>query len=374
MKRRKRSNKPQYQRIADLLRDGLVRYADQPPQSLPSEASLSKMHCAARGTIRSALGVLESEGLIRRSAGRVAVTVPEGIRAWQRMKHSRQIHVIVPHLRPQAGSWFDRICQGILTAAQQAGYTCSLEEMSRFPSISQGLRPQDPAQVTGVIVVGTLDERIIAMHAEAGYPVVCVDFVSSHPQVDAVITDCFAEGQQAVEFLLRHGHREFFYIGKNIRSTVPPRERPEPDAVLMEAGYRYALRLAGLPDSLDRVRYVMSYQVDYGELCRWIASMRPRPTAGVIFSNVTMDGLLKALPECQIRCPEDLSLISKSDMGSPQGPASVRTDGFRLGTIAVQTLLVRASGRQDAGLRIAVASTVQRGATLGFAPGSGPAR
>jgi DNA-binding transcriptional regulator YhcF (GntR family) len=263
MKGRRRSNKPQYQQIADQLRDELVSLADQPAQALPSEESLSRVHGAARGTIRSALQVLEGEGLIRRSAGRVAITVPEGIRAWRRMEHRRRIHVIVPHDRP-AGSWFDLICQGILTAARQAGYTCTLEEMFRFPSFSQGLRPQDPGQVAGVIAVGTLDERLLAMHAEAGYPVVCVDFVSSHPRVDAVVTDCFAEGQQAVEFLLRHGHREFFYIGKNIRSTVSPHERPEPDAVLMEAGYRYALRLAGLSSSVDRVRFLMPYQADYG--------------------------------------------------------------------------------------------------------------
>jgi DNA-binding LacI/PurR family transcriptional regulator len=85
-----------------------------------------------------------------------------------------------------------------------------------------------------------------------------------------------------------------------------------------------------------------------------------------------MSRLLKALPECRIRCPEDLSLISKSDKSAAQELAWVCTDGFRLGTVAVQTLLMRASGKQDAGLRIGVASTVQRGITLGFAPGSSP--
>lgn len=370
MKGHERKVVPQYQQIADLLRASLTDLAGQPSEALPAEQELARKHGVARGTVRNALKVLEDQGLIRRSVGRVAVTVPEGIRAWRQMRQGRRIHVIVGYMGPP-GSWPAPIYDGILTAARQAGYTCTLQQMgSRFPSFRPGVRPEDPEQVLGVIGIGILDERLLAMHAEAGYPVVCVDYLSSHPLADVVMTDCFTEGQQAVEFLLRHGHREVFYLGRDFMSEVPPRERPEPDAVLMEAGYRYALRLAGLVQSVDRTRFVLPTHTDYDHLCRWIVTQQPRPTAGVIFSKVTMLKLLEAMPRHGLRCPEDLSLIGKSDKAAPHEGASVCSDGFRLGSVAVQTILARASGKQEPGLRIAVASEIHRGPTVGLAPNS----
>jgi len=68
---------PLHERIADALRGAIMR-GDYPPGSkLPTEAELSALHGAGRGTIRSALQAVEAAGLVsaRQGSGRVVLDV-----------------------------------------------------------------------------------------------------------------------------------------------------------------------------------------------------------------------------------------------------------------------------------------------------------
>lgn len=72
-----------YQQVADQLRAAIARGDYQPGTALPTEAELMKQYGLSRTTIRQALGVLRSEGLIaaRHGSGtfvreRSSVTVP----------------------------------------------------------------------------------------------------------------------------------------------------------------------------------------------------------------------------------------------------------------------------------------------------------
>lgn len=362
MRSRRHPGVPRYQRIVNLLLDSLTDVADDQPRSLPKEQELAHIHGVARGTIRNALAVLEQQGLIRRTAGRGGgtITIPEGVRAWRRMQGRCRIIVLTRREAP----WERAICQGIAEATQQAGYECVMNEApNRFPAFSSRMRPEDPQSVLGVITCGTFDERFITMHAEAGYPVVCVDHWPRHPLADAVVTDCFTEGQQAVELLAGYGHRELFYVGSMVRRKSDEAPQAETDAEQMEAGYRHAARVAGLKMSADRVLFALHNQCD--DLARWFLAQDPRPTGGVIYSSGTLFKLRDALLAHGIRCPEDISLVCKAHKARPMEAAYVCTDGTRLGRTAVSTLLARAAGKQEAGLRIAVASEVHRGPTAG---------
>lgn len=68
---------PLHERIAGALRGAIMR-GDYPPGSkLPTEAELSALHGAGRGTIRAALQAVEAEGLVssRQGSGRVVLDV-----------------------------------------------------------------------------------------------------------------------------------------------------------------------------------------------------------------------------------------------------------------------------------------------------------
>ena len=366
MSTRHGSSVPVYQQIANILRARIVGQSDPVATHLPTEQELAKTHGVARGTMRQGLGILAEEGLIERAPGRGTMTVPAGVRAWQRLRHSHTIAVITGtlDLLEQPATYYGQAYQGVLTASGQAGYSPVCRQVDNpFPDSDANLAPVSVNVVTGVVILHMRDEQLIAMHAATGCPVVCVDHWSTHPTTDSVVVDCFTEAHTAVEHLAAHGHRELFYVG-NIVGTGEHRQ-PETDAIQMEAGYRRAVTLRGLNSSRDRVRFSRREHDEIAELVAWYLSLTPRPTAGVVFDEVTMKRFIEALAARGIRCPEDVSFICKTSAQDPGGVTSLCTDGFALGVKAVEVLLDQAAGRQAPGQTVAMASTLRPGNTVG---------
>ncbi len=355
---------PVYQQVANILRTRIVGLDSDRPARLPNEEQLARTHAVARGTIRQALQVLTEEGLIERARGRGTVSVPAGIRAWRRLHKNRAIAVISSYqIEPGIpGNFYGQIYQGVLVAAQQAGYRVSLSRMGgHFPGIRLNIHPEDPEQTVGVILIGLSDERIVEMHAYAGYPVVCTDYWPADPHADGVMYDCFGEGLKAVEFLLAQGHRHLFYVG-NCLIDENNRLRHECDADLMEAGCRRTLQEAGQALPARHVRFCKHAEASH--VADWYAGLKPRPSAGIIFSSVAFEGFVARLARHGLRCPDDVSLMCKASIGDPLDAASMRNDPFLMGFHAVGLLLERASGKRQVGVRLAIESRLHRGRTV----------
>jgi GntR family transcriptional regulator len=67
-----RSGVPAYRQIAGRLRERISAGDLQPGDRLPSEADLMRSYSAARATVRQAVGLLRSEGLVYAEQGRGA--------------------------------------------------------------------------------------------------------------------------------------------------------------------------------------------------------------------------------------------------------------------------------------------------------------
>jgi len=92
--------------------------------------------------------------------------------------------------------------------------------------------------------------------------------------------------------------------------------------------------------------------------------LRNRPTAGVIFDAEALQHFVAGLPEHGLSCPADVSLICKTYAGNPLAAATVRGDGFRMGQLAVELLIERASDRRQIPQIVAIRSQLERGATV----------
>lgn len=68
----RRSDRPAYHQIADQLRSDINEGSLEPGSKIPSERSLMDRYDAARGTVRQALSVLRTEGLIEVHHGKGA--------------------------------------------------------------------------------------------------------------------------------------------------------------------------------------------------------------------------------------------------------------------------------------------------------------
>lgn len=359
---------PVYQQVANVLRAAIIRQDGDRPVRLPNEEQLAATHGVARGTIRQALRVLAQEGLIRQARRRGTLTVPAGIAVWRKMHEAQIVRVLYagerPLTVPPPNTFFGQILEGITSVCEQAGYQAAVSGFNtRFPPSFRHFQPDDPHQVIGLILVGQCDERLIAMHVEGGYPVVCTDYWPANPQADGIVFDCYGEGQLATEFLISQGHRHLFYLGNNL-VDANQRERHESDADLMAAGFRRALEEAGLPVQPRQLGFVVRKERNLDAAAKWFLSLRPRPTGGIVFDSRTFEGLRERLARHGIRCPEDVSMICKVPVGTATKATCIRNDPLLMGRMAAELLLDRAAGKRRGGVRMAIVSTLERGNTV----------
>ena len=127
-----------------------------------------------------------------------------------------------------------------------------------------------------------MNEVVVQYCVDVGYPVVSVDFWTTNPRADAVVADCFSEGQIAADFLLRQGHKQIFYVG-NLLGHRDGFQR-EADSERFLAGVQRALVLAGRPSMPDAmVRFSGQNDQWVGDTTDWYLSLRPRPDSRSCF-------------------------------------------------------------------------------------------
>lgn len=363
MARKPHSPTPYYQQVANVLRGQVIEAPVTGAVRLPPERDLARIHSTSRECIRKALALLEAEGLLERTPSRGTWTLPAGITAYRRVRKTGVIKVvtgwqdlstIVPN------TFYGRIYQGIVDRAEAANYTISARGLRRsFPPLGPDFTPEDPKQIVGAILVGIADDRIVSMHADAGYPVVCVDYWAGDPRVDAVLVDCFGEGKMMIDFLLSLGHRDLFFVG-NVHSSSANRKR-EADAELLLAGCQRTLREAGLSIPDERIWWCGQAPGQVDPVVDELLALPQRSTAGVIFSAYTLGQIREAMTKRGVLCPQDISLLCKAATSDHVDAAAVLTDPYLLGQCAVEQLLDRASGKRAGSIVLAVRSALHRG-------------
>jgi DNA-binding LacI/PurR family transcriptional regulator len=359
-----RKTVPYYEQVANVLRTNIVGGDDRKAVRLPSERELCDIHRVSRITIRKALELLEREGLVQRTRGRGTLTIPDAIRQWKRLRQNRVIHVLSnwQSLVDVPSSYYGQVYQGICRRAEAAGYRLTVQYLGSRAAIAPNVQMPDPATTLGVIFVGLMNESMVQLYTQAGYPLVCVDYWTTQPSADAVVVDCYGEGQAAAEFLVRLGHRDLFYIGNQLGSLTQDKES---DAELVLAGLQRGLSQAGAaPIPPERIRFLVPLAEGTAEAAAWFLSLSPRPGAGVIFNCDLMRGFIPKLAAHGIRCPEDLSLLTKAWSDQQTDATCLRSDAAALGELAVDSLLDRALGRRTIPIRLAVPSRLDRGRTV----------
>jgi LacI family transcriptional regulator len=189
--------------------------------------------------------------------------------------------------------------------------------------------------VDGLIIAPTgRDEVLRKSLAHVAIPVVLIDRTTEAIECDSVTLDNRTAVLDAMGYLMSLGHRRIGFIAGSLESFTG-RERL--------AGYHSALVDAGIEPQEDLIQRG-SYRADdaYNATLRLLTSV-DRPTAIFSSNNLMLIGVMKALRDLGLRCPDDVSIASLDDF-----PWS---DAFepRLTTVAQP---VRIIGEQAANLML----------------------
>ncbi|MGA2149210.1 MAG: LacI family DNA-binding transcriptional regulator [Bryobacteraceae bacterium] len=197
-------------------------------------------------------------------------------------------------------------------------------------------------RTAGLILIPSVNSQMGSVHFERSFPVVCLDRLPKGWERDSIAVDNTAGAEAATSHLLSLGHRRIGVITGDMKLA---------NAVNRLEGFRAAMRRADIevePEYIQEGRFNrLSGYEKMGVLLR----LQPRPTAVFASNDLIALGVLAALRENGLRCPEDISLVGFDDLEFSEFtlPAltTVSQPGYQMGTKGAALLLKRVNGAAD---------------------------
>jgi len=190
----------------------------------------------------------------------------------------------------------------------------------------------------GMILLGEPSKAYYRMIAQAGPPIVFLDFYDEQANADAVTGDNTYGSYRLTSHLIRLGHTRIGFVG-NVKATSSIMDR--------FLGFYRAMLVHDLPVRED---WVISDRKTTGPL---IVPELPEelPTAFVCNCDLTARRLIERILSRGLRVPEDISVVGFDDF-PPGGENEVPLSTFRVNTegmieLAVKTVMERCGGSRE---------------------------
>ena len=177
------------------------------------------------------------------------------------------------------------------------------DQVERERQVLAALRTR---RVDGILLVlaSTEDNTDHITNAiESGIPIVCLDRKPRGIPLDSVTVDNVAGARECVQHLIDGGNRRIAILTGPLHVEVA-RERLE--------GYRTALKEAGLPVDEALVRDG-GFRLEAGYAAAMDLIDREAPAAFFCSNAMMAAGLLRALNEKGLRCPDDVAVATFDD-------------------------------------------------------------
>ena len=192
-------------------------------------------------------------------------------------------------------------------------------------------------QVDGIIFMAAGDDtQSLQELIDRQLPVVVVDRILDHLDVDAVITDNLQSGHMAARYLIENGHSRISII------RGPSNVNPSAQRV---TGFRQAMKEAGLVVDAEFEACGDFHPESGYRAAMSMLRLSPPPTAIFACNDLMAIGALKAVREAGLSVPEDISLVGHDniEMASYIQPAltTISQPVEELAATAIKLLLER---------------------------------
>ncbi len=260
---------------------------------------------------------------------------PDHVARSLRVKKTTTLGVVVPDF---SSGFFVDVLRGIEDAARSGGYSvllCNSDDDMEQEQLH--LRALLSRRVDGILLASTDLYSVADTQLRSGTPIILFDRVPPGYRGAAVVVDNVDAAYRATQHLIELGHRSVAFIaGRLDLSTASDRAE----------GFRRALEDAHLP--LNGAYFKRGdYHPESGYQNGLELLKLPQPPTAIVSSNGLMTlGLLRAMNELQVRCPEQVSIIGFDE----PAPDSY---GFNLSTLLRPELTVVAQPGHEVGQQAA---------------------
>ena len=264
--------------------------------------------------------------------------VPSAVAQSLRSKRTRSIALVVPDI---TNTFWTTAARGVEDVAQSHRYSvllCNTDE--NLTKQRQYLDFLIHQQVDGVIIAPyDSNAQHLAPLRQRNIPTVVIDRRIDGWDVDSVLGDSVAGARALVQHLISLGHKRIAMIsGPATTSTAKDRV----------AGYRLALREAGLPIDPNLIRRGEFRAASGEKLTHQLLAEDPTITAIFAANNAIALGVIDAVSRRGLRIPQDIALVCFDDLpdASRLFPflTVVAQPVYDLGVNAAQLLLSRLDG------------------------------
>lgn len=262
--------------------------------------------------------------------------------------------VIIPDI---SNPFFPLVVRGVEDIAYQNSYRLMLCNTDNDANKEQVYFDELRAyRMAGLIVIPSADSRLVALAAASGGepPVICLDRWPEGWKGDTVTVDNEEGAYQAARYLLELGHRRIATITGQLHVT---------SGIERLKGFKRALREAGVSIAPEYVQEGRFDRLSGYEKGLMLLQFSPRPTAIFAANDLVALGVLAALRELGLRCPEDLSLVGFDDqeLASFTNPAltTVAQPAYQMGARAAGLLFERLRGETVPTQQIVMKATLR---------------
>lgn len=253
-------------------------------------------------------------------------------------KGSIQLIVYKKHSRVVADTpFFQQLIEGVESKARNSGYQLLIKYISGGkPDINALMHEADDNQINGLLILGTeMDYSDIAHFMSIKMPFIFVDSYFLGVSAGYVVINNTGGSYIGTKYLLEKGHTEIGYL----KSSIPIQnflERYE--------GYYKALLEKDLPvESKYCIPLGPSMEDSYEDMKCFLKKNTGLPTAFIADNDLIAFGAMKALRECGVKIPDDVSVIGFDDMPfcnfSEPPLTTIGVDKKLFGKLAVDNLV-----------------------------------
>lgn len=213
--------------------------------------------------------------------------------------------------------------------------------------------------VDGFIAIGKFTDGQIAKIYERSPNIVFVDSSPQETRFDSVVIDFEKAVTGALDYLWQIGHRNIGYIGG--------REYIGPDQVALgerrESVFRQHMMDLGAYEEKNVFIGAFLAESGYRLMKQAIQTLAELPSAFFVASDSIAIGVLRAIHECGLKVPKDVSVIGFNDIPTSKYTVppltSIRVHKEFMGETAVELLLERIMRKREIAKKVVVPTELQ---------------